>query len=210
MASGAVVSANTVVFTGIIDSSSGSRQGQITFRVTEVLNGSLGKTALVSNNFGSCTYGFQSGVEYLVYASSNGDVLSTTACAGNNPVESSGARIEQLRAARDRKRLPDLVGVVYGPRLDPPVGAPAASLQPLKSSLATGVVVVAKSDTAEYRTRPNDAGLYSFWGLPPGAYTVSLEAAPGTNPANPPTLAMQIRPGFSCAANLTQPAPRSP
>lgn len=59
---------------------------QVTFDVSSVQKGSLGRTIVVSTSMsqGSCGYPFQVGRQYMVYAQSVGGQLETGLCAGTN------------------------------------------------------------------------------------------------------------------------------
>jgi HEAT repeat protein len=61
---------------------------EYTFLVTNVWKGGPEDTIRVrSSSSGSCSYGFQHDIHYLVYARIRGDVLVTGFCYGNSPVK---------------------------------------------------------------------------------------------------------------------------
>src|SRR5438552_5294131 len=148
---------------------------KVTLSVSEWFRGAAGDTLVVRTEVGTaaCEYPLEVGHEYLVFANGNQGNVTVTTCSATQPSKMAVARIEQLRALRDGSTLPDLYGFV--------------GTHPLRSDQAgweqvqpmAGLTVMARSDSAEYRTQTADNGLYGFHGLPRGTYRLSVAAPPG-------------------------------
>lgn len=79
---------------------SSGRYRQVTLSVSEAFRGKLGSTAKVITNYdeAGCGFDFETGKEYLVYASADSSgAMSTSLCSGTELAEHSGPALRQLR-----------------------------------------------------------------------------------------------------------------
>ena len=92
----------------------------VTFQLTEWFRGGLESTLVVrtypANN--SCTYPFEAGHDYLVFAYMKDGNLRTDHCAGTRPIASEIGLIYQLRSAREGRGMADVFGMSYLHQLD--------------------------------------------------------------------------------------------
>ena len=144
----------------------------VTFQVNESLRGDARKTIVIrtepANN--SCTYPFDIGKEYLVFASDRSGSLYTSPCQGTRPANQETALIQQLRFARTGQKMANLFGLVTQPR---------ESIRPsVPSGPAPGITVTAKSEFAQFQTETAADGTYQFMSLPPGRYVISIHPPP--------------------------------
>ena len=169
----------------------GSSGPGMRFRVTERLVGTVNDTEIVYNAPGSCRYNFKPGVEYLVFV--DGGTMMIAPCAGIATAAEAASRVALLRAARDERSSPSLLGLVVG---YPPTAN--ASYLAMTEALSAGRpvagrTVVASSQAGEYRAQTGANGLYAFNTLPPGRYAVSLD---------PPGLTVQGRSSNAYSADV--------
>jgi len=146
----------------------------VTLEVIEQFRGDSSKTIIVRTDpaNSSCTYPFEVGHDYLVFAYMKDGSLRTDPCAGTRPVASEIALIHQLRSTRAGTGMPDLFGTIYQQRLNGSI----AGLE--KSEGAAGVTVTVNSDGREYETVSSADGSYEFWGLAPGKYAINAQPPP--------------------------------
>jgi hypothetical protein len=170
---------------------------KVTLSVSEAFRGGAGDTLVVEVLTGDCGYPFEVGHEYLVFANGNLDHATVTTCSATQPSKMAVARIEQLRAFRDGRTLPDLYGFVgTHPLLSGQAGW--EQVQPM-----AGLTVTARSGNTEYRTQTADNGLYGFQGLSAGRYQLSVAAPPGRRALwGGGTEHPGTGPGSSCAMNF--------
>jgi hypothetical protein len=107
--------------------------------------------------------------------------------------------IQQLRTLRDGTALPDLFGFI-GTR---PANTGETGWEQVEP--VPDLVVTARREENEYRTRTSDDGSYAFRGLPTGRYRVSVQAPPGRlvlwgNRAD--HLGVNVGLGDACPANF--------
>src|SRR5437870_9012026 len=92
----------------------------VVFQVSEWFRGGSESTLVVrteaANN--SCTYPFEVGHDYVVFAYAHDGNLRTDPCAGTRAVASETALIQQLRSARAGTGMADIFGTTYLQRLD--------------------------------------------------------------------------------------------
>jgi hypothetical protein len=149
----------------------------VVFQVTDWFRGGSESTVVVrteaANN--DCTYPFEVGHDYLVFADTGGGNLRTSPCAGTRPVASEAAFIRQLRSAHAGTGMADIFGMSYQQQLN-------GSLEGLeKTKGVQGLTVTAKSDGGEYEyeTVTSTDGSYEFRNLPPATYVITAEPPPG-------------------------------
>jgi hypothetical protein len=168
----------------------------VTLQVTEPLRGDFEKTILIrtdaANN--SCSFPFEAGHDYLVFAYLRNSNLYTNICAGTQPAKPEAALIRQLRAARAGTGMADVFGLVT----EPLSNSSLAGLERFEPARA--LTVTAKSALREYRTQTSNDGSYEFWGLPPGRYGVTLQLPPARVTSQAYTL--DVAPGTPCRADF--------
>jgi len=124
---------------------------------------------------GDCGYRFVVGSKYLVDGWNQDGVLHTGICSITALLDSSGAELRILRAIASHQPLPDLIGVIKqydGPPTEGPIG-PLVST-PVKLQTASG-------GQPAYATT-DATGFFSFSGVPPGQYIISLSLPPTLTP----------------------------
>jgi len=146
---------------------------KVTLSVSERFRGAAGDTLVIRTGLGDCRYPFEVGHEYLVFGNKRQGEVTVTTCSATQPAKIAVARIEQLRALRDGTALPDVYGFVG----THPLRSDEAGWEQVQPML--GLIVTARSDTAEYRTQTADDGMYRFRGLPRGRYKLGVAAPPG-------------------------------
>lgn len=123
---------------------------------------------------GDCGYPFAVGASYLVYAGQQEDRLQTGICTPTRPAAMAPAITRQLRALRDGRAADTLFGTIgVGPR-----GVSYSDLVDTKPMADVPVRAVA-ADKAEYSTKTDQDGVYSFSMLPAGEYTVEIDLPKG-------------------------------
>lgn len=143
------------------------------FSVTESLTGTAAGSVIIYNAPDSCRFEFKEGESYLVFADAK--TMMIVPCAGIATARQAASRIALLRAARDGRRAPSLLGLVVG---YPPKASDSylAMTQALNEGRpGPGRTVVARSQAGEYRVQTGTNGLYAFDTLPPGRYAVQLD-----------------------------------
>ena len=160
---------------------------KVTLSVSEPFRGAVAGTLVVRTGPGDCGYPFEVGHEYLVFANGNQGNVTVTTCSATQPSKMAVARIEQLRALRHGTTLPDMYGFVgtHPLRYDQ---AGWEQVQPM-----AGLTVMARSDSAEYRTQTADDGLYRFQGLPAARYQLSLRRLLGAGLSGEGTRNIPVR-----------------
>lgn len=119
---------------------------------------------------GDCGYGFSVGERYLVDASLSDGTLVTGICGSTMPERRATVELRELRAAAAGTKIPDLSGrVATAP-------SQAYAITGNSKPLPDIPVVATVDRTGErYRAVTDEDGVYSFFSLPPAAYTLSLE-----------------------------------
>ena len=147
----------------------------VVFQVSEWFGGGSESTVVVRTDpaNSSCTYPFEVGHDYLVFAYTHEGNLRTDPCAGTRPVAPELALIHQLRSARAGTGMADMFGMAYVQRLD----GSLAGLE--KSEGVQGLIVTAKSDRGEYETVTSADGSYEFWALPSDRYVITAQPPTG-------------------------------
>jgi len=172
---------------------------KVTLTVSERFRGPGSDSLVVRTEMGTeaCGYPFEVGHEYLVFANEYQGNVTVTTCSATQPAKMAIARIQQLRALRDGTTLPDLYGFVgtYPLRWDQ---AGWEQVQPMP-----GLIVTARSGSAEYRAQTADDGSYGFRGLPPDRYQLSIAVPPGRRAFwGGSTEHPSVSPGVPCAMNF--------
>lgn len=145
---------------------------KVTLEVRDRLRGEASESLVIRTDVSSCGYQFETGQDYLIFATKFQGELTVNICSATQPAKAAASRIRQLRAFREGV-LPSLFGSVATYPLQ--LGENFEKrVQP-----APGLTVVAQSGEQEYRTSTAEDGVYEFYGLPRGGYRVHVEAPPG-------------------------------
>ena len=144
--------------------------GRVTrFSVEEAFRGVAGATAETFESGTSCDFRFKAGERYLVYGSRDprdGKVY-VGSCSGTKPLERAAEDLAYARGAVAGKPAPGVAGRVE--RETRESATSYRSHRPLD-----GVEVVVAGGGREAKARTDAEGRFSLFGLPPGAYDVSL------------------------------------
>ncbi len=131
---------------------------------------------------GSCDYGFDQGTRYLVHASRRPDgTWSVSLCGGTAPIEQAADDLKYIRDALAHPGPGTVTGMAIlnidqGERkLSRPIG---------------DARVVLQSSRQEWTTRTDKEGSYRFEAVPPGDYTLMVEAPTGHQPIKPKRIAV--------------------
>src|SRR5207248_1159966 len=141
----------------------------------------------------SCSYPFEVGLDYLVFAYAQNANLYTNNCAGTRPAASETALIRELQSARAGTSMADLFGSTYSHRLDATSAAGLMNVEAL-----AGLVVTARSEHSEHEIVTGPDGFYEFWRLPPGRYVITAKAPAGRHITQSHTLDVGL--GTACRA----------
>lgn len=124
---------------------------------------------------GDCGVPFKTGDVYLVDASAEEDgVLYAGICSNTRKIDEAGAMLFSLRQRRDRRKLPSLIGQIVQTAPDFKDSSSMEDPKPLP-----GTRIRLKRGTKTYRARSDDAGVYAFYGLPPGDYQMDADLPHG-------------------------------
>jgi len=139
----------------------------VTFEVAEYLRGQQGPQIDIHTTEGCCAcgYTFVVGLDYLVFASGNA-ALTTSTCSPTQPLRTAAALIEQLRSVALDTSPAQIFGFVGLAPWDPRTEA-ADRTQPLD-----GIPVRAIGMEKTFETTTSRAGAYAFHDLPPDQYRV--------------------------------------
>jgi hypothetical protein len=149
-------------------------QARYTFAVSERFAGTArGEVVVYSGRGGAdCSYHFQKGEQYLVYAYNMDDqTLHASICSRTQPTMGAEVLLRQLRAAKEGKQVASLYGVL------------SRTQQPYESTFhqdydrpmpGTTVRLRGKSGRV-FATKTNDSGEYAFYSLPRDDYQVSAD-----------------------------------
>jgi hypothetical protein len=147
--------------------------GGITLRVAERFHGDVGDTVVLPPDLTDCAYPFEVNHEYLVFAYHFQGRLSVSVCTATQPAKTALKTIQQLRALRDGKPLPDLFGFVG----IWPADSSESRLEQVQP--VPGLTVTAQGERAKYDTQTASDGTYAFRGVPAGRYRVRVEPPAG-------------------------------
>jgi hypothetical protein len=128
---------------------------------------------------GDCSYHFKADETYLVYASVGKDgALHVSMCSNTQPLGDAGSLLQQLRAARDRRTVASLFGMVRREQLNHPgavvqgYGGPISNIE-IRLLSAAGKVFITHTD---------EQGIYAFVDLAPGLYGFDADLPNDTGP----------------------------
>jgi hypothetical protein len=157
------VFAGKAVATRVVPAKNGGT-AETTFDVSEDFTGNVGARVVVSvGTSTSCSYEFEKGTEYFVYATRDGTVFFTGACTGTKPLSEA---TEDLAYARHRpqRKLAVIEGTV---KVEAGVNSFGGT-----QLLPRGNAVVSVRGTA-IATRTANDGSYRL-DVPPGSYTLDV------------------------------------
>ncbi len=164
-----------------------TRGNQVTrFVVEEWLRGERVGAEMTTTSYGvggSCDYGFQQGVKYLVHASKRADgSWSVFLCGGTAPIEQAADALRYIRAALAHPGEGRLSGFAFVD-IDPGTG--------VKSGPSiSNVRLVLRGANRELMTRTGPDGTYRFEAVPPGDFILTVELPPDYTPVPPKHLAI--------------------
>lgn len=145
-----------------------------TFSIKESYVGAQAGEIAIDTGAGICSYHFEVGRTYLVFANRYKGKLSTTKCSPNQPEEEAAGSIEQLRNRSSGRRMASLFGEAY---YLPNNGQWAEGQE--RFTPEAGVLVVAvDTNGARHTATTSDSGTYEFRELPPGNYVLQTENLP--------------------------------
>ena len=149
-------------------------QRKVRFKITEVLTGldPSQKEIVIATGLGGgdCGYGFQRGVEYIVYASNQReDGLSTGICSPTRPIEQAAEDLKYFRQLANAAAVSEIRVTAFDPyaqRLRLPSGQPQVEGMPK-------VQVIIDGPGGRQSATTDASGRHVFGGLPPGEYRVA-------------------------------------
>jgi protocatechuate 3,4-dioxygenase beta subunit len=147
---------------------SASSRKRYSFIVNKAYRGEIGARVDVVTGSGDvdCGYKFQSGVTYVVYASSGKGVLYTSICYRTKPLKRAQEDIVWLETS---ERIP--AGATIFGKVNQWVRADGSQKSPL-----AGVAITARNSARQERKTITDAeGAYVFRGLETGVYGITPE-----------------------------------
>ena len=124
---------------------------------------------------GDCGYHFKPNQQYVVFTHQGADGhLFSTICDGTRLASDAHALLPQLRAMRDGRRVASVFGEVR--RADPPfLAATNDPDDPLPN-----VPLKLRSREDRFETSTDATGIYSFYDVHAGDYSVAVQLPPGT------------------------------
>ena len=147
----------------------GSFVNEITiFEIKELFSGERAKTIRVRNKVGGfdCSYEFETGRTYLVFAGGNkAEGFGTGFCNGNLPIEAAAEEVAELRTLSKSRGNGRLLGTVLEEFANRPRNEERAPIKDV-------VLNITEVDTRrKYSARTNEAGRYEI-SIPPGTYQI--------------------------------------
>jgi hypothetical protein len=154
----------------------------VTFNVTEVLRGDVGKQMSIYEPRSSCDFSFKVSQSYLVFAYVENGRLMTSELTSTRPLWAAGALLRQLRALKHGEPPAALFGYLGegGPTSERPMA---------------GITIEAKSKRRTFTARTEADGSFQFDRLPPGRYSIRANMPKGYMAAR--TYA-RVKTGESC------------
>jgi hypothetical protein len=136
------------------------------FEVQEWFKGTKNTMVIVSLGRNMCQSGFKVGESILVYASGSGDSLRTnTFCARTRDIKESQDDLHFIRELLENKPEPKIYGSV---RLYDKVSAQNS----LPNTYLEGIKIILKGKNRQFETVTDKNGLYRFYKIPYGKYTI--------------------------------------
>jgi hypothetical protein len=149
-------------------------QARYIFSVSEAFAGTTGGEAVVYSDLpGFCdSPHFEKGKKYLVYAYLASDTtLHATVCGRTQLASRAEILLRQLRAAKGRKSIASLYGVLRRTQ-QPYIGI---WRQDYEQPVANTTVRLRSKTGKVFTTRTDDSGGYAFYNLPQGVYEVAAD-----------------------------------
>jgi hypothetical protein len=161
----------------------------VTFEVEESFVGVSGKIATVTSGGDLCGFPFSKGREYLVYGRHlpNGEIY-VSICSSTKWKKEA---VEDLKYLRSLPTAPH-GGTIYGTafRYMSPVNERLMALR--KGTSASGQKIEIQGTSQKYEVTVDAQGKFTLSGLPPGRYTVLLNADGAVVHASPPGLSPTV------------------
>jgi len=172
-----------VVFTGlVVYATDESDKYVVRFSIDEAFRGVEGTEITLRYGGASCSYFFEIGERYLVFADrdpQSGD-LSTSICSGTSPISAAGDALAYIRRMTSRTGGGWIFGTVL--RIPCHIGRtcsrfPARYFSDDGTPLV-GTRVKARSPNDTLETLADGKGRFEFLGVPPGTYRIGVELPP--------------------------------
>lgn len=147
----------------------------VRFHVDEAFVGVDGSEIELLTDTSDCGFGGTVGEQYLVqaYRPAGGGIASISPCNLTQRIGGAHAVVQFLRALRDGRKTPSLYGYVHKEEREV-----LAGYDKDKGPVA-GVNIQISEVERSYETTTNDDGTYSFYDLPAGKYSVSMDLPKG-------------------------------
>jgi len=183
----------------------GPQDNVVSLRVSESFHPDVHGTVNVrtASYPAACGYNFKEGQDYLVWASaSNPSDLRVDRCSPTRPLQEAGSDLDYLRSFSSREVTSWIYGeawqYIFDPEFTPPDPALARdqrSPEPDRSMkpLANLTVIATAANGRTYQSVVDSEGQYKMLGLPPGKYSVRLDA-PRTMMVWPEQTEFDLRP----------------
>jgi len=150
---------------GIYDTAGPPEGFRARIRVEEVLLGTnerVGSVVVVDGQTGTdCSYIFQKGTRYVIFATRQNGQLGTALCSGTRPVDLAAESLRFLRALATAPQT----GSVYG-----------EFWVWQKTEMLKGMRIRLSGEGIKRDTMTDEKGLYEIKDVPPGEYTLEVSA----------------------------------
>lgn len=160
----------------------------VRFAVSETLRGERAPEAEVVTGMGGgdCGYPFRKGATYVVYAhrSPTDGRLHTGICNRTRPLERAGNDLEYARGLATAPPGASIFGEVNKKNYESREGE-WSSFKPVPSAELTLEGEAAGGEATRRKAESDERGNFSFKGLPPGAYVLTLKLPPGLTSDGP-------------------------
>lgn len=142
-----------------------SYRAYYSFSVGRTIKGSLQDTVVIETGigWGDCGYLFREDVEYLIYAYKRNGEYVTSICTRTTPIAAAAADLLFFSHLPDILHVSSLIGHVAYRRSS----EGTVMLKHLK--------IILKNDRQSYETTTNDSGMYFFYDISPGEYSIALD-----------------------------------
>jgi hypothetical protein len=133
-----------------------------------------------TDNFSSCFYSLETGVEYVIYANKDAKTgkYSTGFCSGTKPVQAGVEDLEYLRAAKNARGSSVKGFVAFSAKTKEHLfEIPEDNFATISKFGIT--MLVLSNKTAKYTAAIDENSRYEFQNIPPGKYNLSVRLPEG-------------------------------